>query len=89
MKIKIDIDCTPLEARSFFGLPDLGPLQAALLGDIEQRMRAALGTMDPEAMVKMWLPAGMQGLEQFQKLFWPQGTATGPGAGGGAERKGK
>ncbi len=83
MKIKIDIDCTPLEARSFFGLPNVGPIQAALLGDMEQRMRSALATMDPEAMMKMWLPAGMQGLEQLQKFFWSQG------AGGGPERKGK
>ena len=35
MKVKIDIDCTPEEARAFFGLPDLGPLHeqmTAMLG---------------------------------------------------------
>ena len=31
MKVKIDIDCTPEEARTFFGLPDLGPLQKEML----------------------------------------------------------
>jgi len=30
MKIKIEIDCTPQEARSFFGLPDLEPIHDAV-----------------------------------------------------------
>lgn len=84
MKVTINIDCTPKEARSFLGLPDLGPLQAALLADMETRMRAALASMDPEAMMKLWFPGGMQGWEQMQKLFWAQLA----GAGGG-ERKDK
>ncbi|MDU1669419.1 MAG: DUF6489 family protein, partial [Bradyrhizobium sp.] len=31
MKVNIEIDCTPLEARQLFGLPDLGPMQAAVM----------------------------------------------------------
>ena len=31
LKITIDIDCTPDEARQFMGLPDVKPLQAAVL----------------------------------------------------------
>jgi hypothetical protein len=26
--------------------------------------------MSPEALLKNWLPAGVQGLEQLQSLFW-------------------
>ena len=40
MKITIDIDCTPAEAREFVGLPDLRPLQAAWLAEIENRLIA-------------------------------------------------
>ena len=29
MKITIEIDCTPDEARQFVGLPDVKPMQAA------------------------------------------------------------
>lgn len=83
MKIKFDIDCTPEEARVFLGLPDVAPMQKALLADIEERMRTALGAMDPDAMLKLWFPAGVQGWEQLQKMFWSQL------AGGGAERKTK
>jgi hypothetical protein len=27
MKINVEVDCTPLEARQFFGLPDVQPMQ--------------------------------------------------------------
>ena len=37
MKVKIDIDCTPEEARTFFGLPDLGPLQQAMLKAMQEK----------------------------------------------------
>jgi hypothetical protein len=70
MKVKIDIDCTPQEARQFFGLPDIEPMQKVLLAEMEERMRTALAAMDPEALFKIWLPAGVQGWEQLQKMFW-------------------
>jgi hypothetical protein len=28
--------------------------------------------MDPEALMKTWMPLGVQGLEQAQKMFWSQ-----------------
>jgi hypothetical protein len=69
MKITIDIDCTPEEARTLFGLPDVQPLQAALMAQIEARMTKMLAAMEPEALFNMWLPAGIQGLEQWQKFL--------------------
>jgi hypothetical protein len=70
MKISIDIDCTPDEARIFFGLPNVQPMQDALMKKIEERMSANLDAMTPEALLKNWLPAGVQGMEQLQALFW-------------------
>lgn len=75
MKVTLDIDCTPAEARSFFGLPDVEPLQQALMQEIEQRMKANLSAMDPEAMLRTWLPAGLKGFEQMQRSFWSQMAA--------------
>ena len=40
MKVTINVDCKPAEAREFCGLPDLRPLQAAWLLEIEKRMLA-------------------------------------------------
>ena len=76
MKIKIDVDCTPEEARAFLGLPDVAPMQKAMMAEVHKRMMDNLAAMEPEALFKTWLPAGMQGLEQMQKAFWAQ-TARG------------
>jgi len=74
MKVNVDIDCTPEEARTLFGLPDVKPMQQALLKEVENRMKKALTAMEPEAMVKMWLPASLQGLEEWQKFMWTRLT---------------
>src|SRR5437868_1199614 len=37
MKVNVQIDCTPEEARAFFGLPDLGPMQQRDKGAEELR----------------------------------------------------
>ena len=74
MKITVDIDWTPEEARHFFGLPDVKPMQDALMQQIQDRMSANLQAMEPEAMLKTWLPASLQGFEQMQKIFWNQMT---------------
>ena len=75
MKITVNIDCTPEEARHFFGLPDVKPMQDALMQQIQDRMSANLQAMEPEAMLKTWLPASLQGFEQMQKIFWTQMTS--------------
>ena len=72
MKVKIDIDCTPQEARAFFGLPHLEPMQDALLGKIQERLTEHLDARDPEALLKLWFPAGLQGLGQMQEALWKQ-----------------
>ena len=38
MKVNIEIDCTPLEARQFFGLPDMQPMQTAVMDKLQQQM---------------------------------------------------
>lgn len=72
MKITINVDCTPEEARSFMGLPDVKPMQEMMMKEVEERFKSNLSAMDPETLFKTWLPAGMANMEQFQKLFWSQ-----------------
>ena len=69
MKIKIEVDCTPQEARTFFGLPDLEPIHEAVTEEMKSRMEAAAKAMDPEAYMKAWMPGG-QGLEKMQEMFF-------------------
>ncbi len=72
MKIKIDIDCTPDEARTFFGLPDVKPMQETLMAELQERISANMAAMDPESLIKTWMPMGLHSIEQMQKAFWSQ-----------------
>ena len=38
MKVNVEIDCTPLEARQFFGLPDVQPMQTAVMDKLQQQI---------------------------------------------------
>jgi hypothetical protein len=70
MKIHLDFDMTPEEARKLMGLPDVSGLQKKLVAEMERRMMAAMETTtDPEAMLKSWFTWGNQGMEQFQRFL--------------------
>lgn len=80
MKVTIDIDCTPAEARQFVGLPDIAPLQAKMMEELEARMAENIRSLDPETFVKTWMPATVQGWGEMQKSFWAQMGVPMPGA---------
>jgi uncharacterized protein DUF6489 len=69
MKITVDIDCTPLEARQFMGLPDVEPMQKAAMAEIEKRMMTELERFSPEALFKAWLPIAGMNAEWFQEFL--------------------
>ncbi|MDD4616898.1 MAG: DUF6489 family protein [Alphaproteobacteria bacterium] len=72
MNITVNVECSPEEARTFLGLPDVAPMQKALMAELEQRLRANIQAMSPDLMLKTWLPASLQNVEQAQKIFWSQ-----------------
>lgn len=69
MKITINVDCTPQEARLALGLPDVKPMQDKLMQDIEDKMTSNLKAMSPEELMKNWLPGSSTGLDLMQNLF--------------------
>jgi hypothetical protein len=70
MKIHVEMDMTPEEARKLMGLPDVTKMQDKMMAEMQKRMTAAMDTTDPEAMLKAWMPMGGQAFEQFQKFLW-------------------
>ena len=68
MKIKIEVDCTPEEARTFFGLPDLEPVHEVMTDAMKEQARKAADMMDPETLMKAWMPGGV-GFDQMRDAF--------------------
>ncbi len=69
MKINVEIDCTPQEARTFLGLPDVQPMQEKLLAELQERMAANLRAMEPQEMMKLWLAPGVEGFGTLYETF--------------------
>ena len=78
MKITVDIQCTPEEARQFLGLPNVQPLQTAMMAEVEKRMRTEMERFSPEGLITAWLSAAPQNGEWLQGIFkGMRGAATG------------
>ena len=69
MKVNIEIDCTPLEARQFFGLPDVGPMQTAVMDKLQHQMIANIDSVSPEALMHSWFTFDPKLAERFQDMF--------------------
>lgn len=69
MKVNVEIDCTPLEARQFFGLPDVGPMQTAVMEKLQQQMTSNIEKVSPEALLQSWFTFDPKLAERFGDLF--------------------
>ena len=67
--INIEIECTPAEARSFLGLPDVEPIQAAVMERLQERMLSEIDRFSPESLMTQWLSAFPQNAERMQEMF--------------------
>ena len=76
MNVKIEIDCTPKEARSFLGLPDVDPLNAHLVEEMTKRIDANIAMLQPEELLKTWMAFGLQAQDHFQKLMTAAASGT-------------
>jgi hypothetical protein len=69
MKVKIEVECTPEEARAFLGLPDVTALNKTLTDEMQNRLKSNMAALQPEELMKNWLAFGGQAQEQFMKLM--------------------
>jgi hypothetical protein len=69
MKARIEVECTPEEARAFLGLPDVTALNQALTEEMQTRLKANMAALQPEELMKNWMAFGGQAQEQFMKLM--------------------
>jgi hypothetical protein len=68
MKVNVEVECSPEEARRFLGLPDVTRANEAY---VDAMMNAAQGgSIDQlQDMVKQMAPMGQFGLKLFQQMM--------------------
>lgn len=76
MKITMDFDCTPEEARRLVGLPDLSSLHEAYLGRMRTAIEQGVTPDTIRTMMQTWGPMGEAGLAMWRK-FMDQMSGTG------------
>ncbi len=90
MKMNVEIDVTPDEARQFLGLPDVKPMQEAVLAHMQAHMLEAADRLSPEGILRSWLSLVPQGTEGMADMFgrflrgsFGGGSGSGGASGGG------
>ncbi len=69
MKVRIEAECTPEEARAFLGLPDVGPFNARVVDEMTRRMEANSAALQPEELLRSWMSLGGTATEQFRGVM--------------------
>ena len=84
MKIRIDIECSPEEARAFLGWPDVADFQRTAMEQMQKRAAEYFDSLEPDKLARMFVPMGMEAWETMQRTF----TQFASGAAGGKSDKG-
>ena len=76
MKVNVEIDCTPEEARRFLGLPDVSKANEAYVDAMLKAMQGAGGLDQLQEYAKQLAPMGQMGMKLFEQFL-----STGMGGG--------
>ena len=66
MKVNVTFECTPEEMRSVFGLPDVQPLQNAVMAELQNKVKAGFTAVEPMELFRSLLNQYAGGMEQLQ-----------------------
>ncbi|MGB7656042.1 MAG: DUF6489 family protein [Novosphingobium sp.] len=79
MKVHVEIECTPEEARTFLGLPDVSKANGLYVEAIAKAMKGAGSIDQVQDFAKNLAPMGQVGMKLFQQ-FMEGGAAFAAGA---------
>lgn len=85
MKVNIEIECTPQEAREFMGLPDVSEPNKAFVDGMTKAVESAQNPAQLLEIGQKIAPMGQAGLKMFQS-FVESGMQA---ATGGSSKSGK
>ena len=86
MKVQVEIDCTPEEARRFMGLPDVEKANKVYIDAVAKAMGGVTNVDQLQEYAKNLAPMGQFGLKLFQN-FIDSGNAFTEGAKSGGAKK--
>ncbi len=88
MKINVEIECTPEEARTFMGLPDVSQANSVYVENITNAMKGVTSPDQLQEYAERLAPMGQMGMKLFQSFIeGGMRTATGSGATSQASKK--
>jgi len=68
MKVTVDIDCTPEEARRFLGLPDLAPVHQAYVERMTKMVTDGSNAEGFAELMRSWGPMSEAGLAMWRQV---------------------
>jgi hypothetical protein len=69
MKVNVEVDCTPEEARRFLGLPDVTRANEAYVDAVLKAMQG-VGSLDQlQSLTRQMAPMGEMGMKFFQQFM--------------------
>lgn len=69
MKISVDVDCTPEEARRFLGLPDLTPVHQAYIEKMTRAVTEGVSAESFTEMTRAWGPMSDAGMAMWKSML--------------------
>lgn len=69
MKVSLDIDCTPEEARRFLGLPDLSAVHQAYVEKMHKAVSEGASAEMFGEMMKAWGPMNEAGMNLWRQML--------------------
>lgn len=85
MKVQIEIDLSPEEARSFMGLPDVSKANDLYVDTLTKAMKGVSNPEQLQQFAKQLAPMGQVGFKMFQNFV--EGAVSGGGLGGSKSSK--
>ena len=80
MKVNIEIDCSPEEARQFMGLPNVEKVNSVYVDAFAKAMQGAGSVDKMREYAEQLAPMGQVGLKMFQSFVEGARKASAPGA---------
>ncbi len=77
MKVTVDVDCTPEEARRFLGLPDMSSVHEVYLEKMRKTIEEGVSPDMLDKMMSSWMPMGEAGMNMWRNMFDQMGRAGG------------